>query len=371
MQTLDGSHPIHLACIYGHLDIVKILVDFACVKHSTSDEESSKVVALDVRDGRHRTPLHVAVANNRLEIVELILNVLTSRPSSSFEGSSSEKSSHSHQTQEKRVSGDVGNGSKRAKTEKTSCSRQLSKDLLNGVDVDVEDGEGKTSLQLAVLGNEEMAYLDVVAVLLQHRADPNRPLLKEDGSVSSPLMEAFRRSDRALMELLLRYNAKDDDLQIMRAATEAGDDEMIGVMIQHQAYLDLEYRPNYLAIVQAQHTIGNLNSFDTDMSRSMSFGASGIMISWHSIGIRKLSDSWVIKACGNQLKKLHVCPDWILGSGPATMIFLTRIDVSKNNIEFLPTFLFQLPSLRLLNASYNKVCVSNCNKSIVIKLNLL
>ena len=380
MQTLDGSHPIHLACIYGHLELVKILVDFACVKHSTSDEERSRVAALDVRDGRHRTPLHVAVAHNRLEIVEHILNVLTSRPSGSLEGSSF-GSSHSYQANEKRASadvkrssadvksssGDVGNGSRRGKTEKAPCSRQLSKELLDGMDVDVEDSESKTPLHLAVLGNGKTSYLDVAAILLQHRADPNKPLIIDD-AVSSPLMEAFRRSDRALVELLLRYGARDEDLRIMSAATEMGDDEMIGVMIQHQAYLDLEYRPNYMAIVQAQHTIGNLNSIDVDMSRSMSFGASGIMISWRSMGLKKLSDQWVIKACGNQLRKLHACPDWVLGSGPATMTFLTRIDIAGNDIEVLPTFLFQLPSLRLLNASFNKVCASDFIQSIVIKL---
>src|SRR6218665_419743 len=270
MQTLDGSHPIHLACIYGHLELVKILVDFACVKHSTSDEERSRVAALDVRDGRHRTPLHVAVAHNRLEIVEHILNVLTTRPSGSLEGSSF-GSSHSYQANEKRASadvkrssadvkrssadvkrssadvksssGDVGNGSRRGKTEKAPCSRQLSKELLDGMDVHVEDSESKTHLHLAVLGNGKTSYLDVAAILLQHRADPNKPLIIDD-AVSSPLMEAFRRSDRALVELLLRYGARDEDLRIMSAATEMGDDEMIGVMIQHQAYLDLEYRPN-------------------------------------------------------------------------------------------------------------------------------
>lgn len=343
---MDGQTAIHLASIHGQLNIVKLL-EKAAASRSSPSHNSGVVLPLNVPDARRRTPLHLAVINNRPEIVRYILKALAP---CAADGCDDRNQSH-------RYSGDPlassGMPRRTVKVDKGACSRQHSKEAFDGADVDIEDDEGKTPFHYAVLGDDATAFFDLAAILLQHKADPNRTFQLAGGAATSPLREAFRRSDRALVSLLLRHGAKDEGMRIIGDAMEASNDEMIGVMIEYHSYIDAEYKPNHAALAEVQHWSGG--GVDADLSRSVSFGTSGVTISWHALRLRKVVELWLVKACTHQLKKNHLCADWMVRNQAAALIFITRINVSENSIEILPEFLWQLPSLRSIDASNNKV----------------
>ena len=56
LQATDKKNmtPIHLACIYGHADIVQLLVQAGCSIYCKDDDSS--------------TPLHMAAAEGNLEV---------------------------------------------------------------------------------------------------------------------------------------------------------------------------------------------------------------------------------------------------------------------------------------------------------------
>lgn len=367
IPTSDGYLGLHLASIYGHVQVVKVLFELLVAKASATPESSvclaSKVAVVNIRDSRRRTILHLAVMNNRIEVVKFVMSVLTNVTSGHDIGKSGSSFASG------RLSGDrclsSAEFSRRGtKTGKAPCSRQPSREP-GGCDlgdvVDVEDDDRRTPLHYAVLGSDSGdpgASVPLAAILLQARADANRPIPAADGSMSSPLEVAFRCANTALMSLLLRHGAKDEGARVIAASVKAGDDETTGVLIQHHSHPDSEYRPNYLAIAQVQHEITrSIGGADPDiLSRSTSVNISGVSIGWHSLGLTKIVDSWIVKACMLQMRRSHLSVDWVTKNMTAAMVFVTRIDVSDNCIESLPEFLWRLPSLRSMNASGNKVC---------------
>lgn len=374
VPTCDGYLGIHLASICGHVQVVKVLFEFLVGRASAAPGGSvsltSKVAALNVPDARRRTPLHLAVMNNRIEVVRFVLGALTANVTSSGAHEGGNKSGGSFVSG--RHSGDrclssaaEFRSARGTKTGKTPCSRQPSRE--HGGDgsdaVDVEDDDRRTPLHYAVLNesagdHHPEASVPLAALLMQHRADPNRPIPAVDGSVvsSSPLEVAFRRSDAGLMSLLLRHGAKDDGAKVIAASVKAGDDDTTGVLIQYHSHPDSECRPNCLAIAQAQHEMARSKGADPEfLSRSTSVNVSGVAIGWHALGLTKIVDSWIVKACALQMKRNHVSVEWVTRNMTAAMAFVTRIDVSDNCIEILPEFLWRLPSLRSMNASGNKV----------------
>jgi ankyrin repeat protein len=60
----DGDRPLHLACLYGHLECVQILLTAGA--------------SMEVRDEDGGTPLHDACAGGYKEIVSLLLQSATS-----------------------------------------------------------------------------------------------------------------------------------------------------------------------------------------------------------------------------------------------------------------------------------------------------
>lgn len=379
VPTSDGYLGIHLASICGHVQVVKVLFEFLVGQASAAAAPggsvglTSKVAVLNVPDARRCTPLHLAVMNNRVEVVRFVLGALTTANVTSGGHDGGNKSGGSFVSG--RHSGDrclssaaefrSGRGTK---TGKTACSRQPSREHGGGDGpdaVDVEDDERRTPLHHAVLvgsgggDHPSGASVPLAALLLQHRADPNRPIPAADGSASSssPLEVAFRRSDAGLMSLLLRHGAKDDGAKVIAASVEAGDDDATGVLLQYHSHPDSECRPNCLAVAQAQHEmVARSKGADPEFfSRSTSVNVSGVAIGWHALGLTKIVDSWIVKACALQMKRNHVSAEWVTRNMTSAMVFVTRIDVSDNCIESLPEFLWRLPSLRSMNASGNKV----------------
>lgn len=89
------------------------------------------------------------------------------------------------------------------------------------------------------------------------------------------------------------------------------------------------------------------------------------MIDWHGLHLEMLRLAWLHAACLYHLKRSQGggvaggmgagMPEGVEGRNRLAFYSLTRIDVSDNQLTRLPGYLFQLPSLKILNASNNKV----------------
>jgi len=152
LPTHDGNYPLHLACVSGsvsvidHLIAVARMADRQCQRQhgeaETVDRDSCVMAAVSVLDVRRRTPLHVAVINNRLAAVRRLLSV---------------RGFTSGAAPSNRV-----------------LRRCRSSDRLPLVDIDATDADGLSPLHLAVVGDGLHSFTDVVTLLLQCGADVNR-----------------------------------------------------------------------------------------------------------------------------------------------------------------------------------------------------
>ena len=305
-----------------------------------STNKTSEVV--NVRDGRRCTPLHIAVFNNRVNIVRYLLSI-------QLHGEHDRNSAHGKTDFESDLPRRFPSDKKSDQSSETAIA----------VDIEAEDCEGHTALHIAVIGDQEGPFADCAVLLLQNKADPNRQMITAEG-ISFPLMEVLRRSNKFLLGQLLKYGAKDDDLSVITAAVNAGDDEIIGTIIQTRVYSDSDYKLNSLAFAQEQHELEKLENLDEEVCKSTTSSASflPLMLNWHSLTLKHLTLDWVQKACAYHLKRINLaCPDWALSRPLLGLFFITRIDISENRLSALPGFLFQMPSLHILNASFNEVTV--------------
>lgn len=74
-----------------------------------------------------------------------------------------------------------------------------------------------------------------------------------------------------------------------------------------------------------------------------------VMLNWRSADLRQVADNWLLEGALQLNRKLAgQC-------GATPLAAITRLDVSKNKLTTLPAVVFQLTSLRILNASHNLI----------------
>lgn len=260
-----------------------------------------------------------------------------------------------------------------------SVRRQMNVDT-TVVDLNAADIDGCTPLHLAVVGNGLQSFTDIVALLLQHGADPNAHLVAAAavtsrsgissagvGHVSpsnSPLAVACQRGDLATTELLLRHDARDAGLTILAAAIKAGNDSVVGALLKyHHSITDPKFRVNHAALANGQYEFEQRHSsgeFDSSVRSSSSTSSlTGLFIDWHAVGLMYLREEWLQAASCAHIRRCTSgpIPDWLTAEGGLLASYIiTKLDVSGNSLHHLPGFIFHLPSLRVLVASNNQVC---------------
>ena len=158
------------------------------------------------------------------------------------------------------------------------------------------------------------------------------------------------------MDILLRHGALDQDKEVLRIATKSQRENVLAVLLKYHSHLDQEYRVNKKALMnfffsQDDSPDGATYESPTSSIKSM-FPTNPVSINWHNqIWVPYIKESWLLQSCF-----LHNPVLASVNSNQMCALFaITRIDISNNNIEYFPDCLFQLQSLRVLNASYNKI----------------
>lgn len=346
IATYEGSLPIHLACLLGQLDIIKFLLAHSArhMLEQTSNIDSaadSITLMINARDAFGQTALHVAVTNKHLAFVQYLLNgrLVVSSQESGHEVES-EVEDNSSQTS--------CNESNQAEDEKSNNSA-ADLELQFMVEVDADDLEGMTPFHLAVMGDGKVAYYDIVDTLLRHKADPNRPIRTLNG-ITPALMEAVQRSDPVLLDLLLSHGAKDEHLRVLKTAIMLRDDDSVSRIIQHRTYMESEFKVGH------KHLVEQLKQRNLGLECLANIPETfAVMVCWHGLALQKIALSWLQLACEHQLRRVRSFTDEIRDAQSFCSLFITRVDVSNNHLSILPSFLFSLPNLRILNASFNQV----------------
>uniref|UniRef100_A0A6A7FVB2 non-specific serine/threonine protein kinase n=2 Tax=Hirondellea gigas TaxID=1518452 RepID=A0A6A7FVB2_9CRUS len=221
----------------------------------------------------------------------------------------------------------------------------------------------ETALHVAVKNRHH----NIVTLLLAAAANPNLRIYLPDDKMaeqasqhyiftgSTALVEACRNHDLGMVEMLLKNHARDDQCKALYIAAHNNDTIILSKLLALKAHPDPEYKIHKRCL-----EISPGQQFGSGLSVSYTGGAvySGIcptvpvMINWH--GQRCLpfvKDQWLVDASVQLNPKLRLSPR----NQVMALYAITRLDVSNNALTQLPSVIFSLPSLRILNAGQNKL----------------
>ncbi|KHJ44662.1 kinase domain protein [Trichuris suis] len=226
----------------------------------------------------------------------------------------------------------------------------------------LSDAKGFTALHMAVMRRRS----DLIGLLLDHGADINVPLTKTASSMfqfpfedcsgtSGALLLACHLNDVQLVETLLKREAVDTDNKALSLSFSNKFGDLVTKLLSHLVFADPEYGVNKRAMnLESIFSMGRGHS----VVPSALYPSTSVIVNWHNAYMPAVQESWLVEAAR------YLNPCWKLSSMFASYVItsaITRIDLSMNKLTYLPSSLFRLSSLRILNAS------SNCITSIMVE----
>uniref|UniRef100_A0A8D8E4R7 non-specific serine/threonine protein kinase n=3 Tax=Culex pipiens TaxID=7175 RepID=A0A8D8E4R7_CULPI len=378
--TVERWLPFHAACINGHCPVVELLIkhvypeelmsSFSPTKSSTSRDPSGELewrLAFDpnTQDVTGQTALYVSCLLGNRQLVEMLLHwkVKCIRHSLDIDDNREPPASSSNplSPSNRRISFGIQSIMSRLSLGRDPGEgRDENTEMRCPLDLNVLCGAAReTALLAAVRGG----FLDVVTLLLQNGADPNvvaRAVEDQNDPKSSdeiygfsnvPLAEATRQKSLAMVDLLLKYGAKDDQSVALSIAIQNSDEQIVCRLLSIKAHADPDYKINKKAF--AGETEYSALPLVGSFTYSSLFPSVATMINWHSNNCRLsvVKMGWLseaVLACNPKLKGHPRCAQLSLGA-------LTRIDISHNCLTVLPAEILTLGSLRYLNVAQNKI----------------
>jgi Leucine-rich repeat (LRR) protein len=221
----------------------------------------------------------------------------------------------------------------------------------------------------------------IATMLLTAKADPNIPILPSPSSVSgsfghhshnthhhpsnvelqrkhrkeessTALVEACLQRDLGMIELLLKFGARDDECKAV--AIVCRDDVIVGKILAVKAHQDSENKIN--VSYMNEYIVQKLKK---PLLASSVLPTSPVNINWHNQKLDHISEQWLISATLRINPRLRLCPkNQNLG-----LQAITKLDLSTNSLEKLPQTIWSLCSLRYLNLSHNKIEILEMSQS--------
>lgn len=174
------------------------------------------------------------------------------------------------------------------------------------------------------------------------------------GFSNVPLAEAARQRSLPLVDLLLKFGAKDEQSIALCLACSQESEVILCKLLSTRAHPDPEYKINKKALTTETELAGiKLPSF-SNLTYSQLFPNTAIMINWHNNNncqLQKINVKWLSEAVLQYNPKLKEHPR----SNYLALGALTRIDLSHNSLTELPPEIFNMCSLRYLNVAQNKL----------------
>lgn len=377
--TVERWLPLHAACINGHTNVVELLFKFdypvellTTYRNPSGEWEWRLPFDPNTQDVTGQTPLYIACLLGNKPLVEYLL---AWRPKCSRTNKLEDVSRSGGQPMvavaqmsptKRRISYGIQSIMSRLSLGGGSSEEPTTDDInhqhRNPMALNALCGAAReTALLAAVRGG----YLDVVTLLLASGADPNivakavedhnDPKACDEiyGFSNVPLAEAARQKSLPMVELLLKYGAKDDHSTALSLACLNGDESIVCRLLAIKAHPDPEYKINKKALSSDDSYSSLTSSTVTNMTYSALFPNTATMINWHNNNcqLNAIRMAWLSEAvlqCNPKLKGHPKSNCLALGA-------LTRIDISHNYLTTLPPEIFTLCSLRYLNVAQNKL----------------
>lgn len=306
-ENAEGSTCLHWAARCGSVECVQIILSYDYPEPVLSEYETVGAPAyrsaldLNQGDGECRTPLFLAVAEGHLDVVKLMI-----------------------EHEREHVDG------------KRRCPFRL----------DVYSAKGTTPLMMAAYNQS----LPMLTLLLSAGADINLPLAILDGEQSAEegrcvgsgaLVEATRADAPAIINFLFEKGAVDTDNKALRLAAQHKNEKLMRLFVTRLVYPDAEYKINKKNIDVGQLQLGQ------SLLPSSICPSRAAQLNWQGAKLETVLADWFVAA------SLVVNPR--LKTTRLALAAVTRVDLSDNMLSILPSALLQMPSLRSLNLSENRI----------------
>lgn len=327
-KDVTGQSVLYIACYVGNHRMVELLLKFRVkakrVSKASSPADSDKVISEPRIGGAEASPAVRTSPKRKLsESLQNIMSKLNLRS---------------------------GNADKEAaRNEVVTCP----------VEVDLYcNNDSETALHVAVKNK----HYNIASLLLQNGASPNLKIAATEHDIdrsrdeefsysgSTALVEACRNRDSTVIDLLIRYGARDDDCKALRIAASNKDYHFMSKLLSLKAYQDPEYKINKKSLDVAAS--GQMTGLGSSVTYSAMFPTTPVMINWHRQRcLQFLREQWLIDASVTHNVKLKLTPK----NQGISMTAVTRLDISSNELTELLPCIFQMPSLKILNAAQNKL----------------
>ncbi len=170
---------------------------------------------------------------------------------------------------------------------------------------------------------------------------------------STCLVEACKNRDMSMIDLLLRYSARDDDCKALAVSVRAGDEAVVSKLLGLKANQDLENGINKKGIAEFNHSLVKGFASVGSLAYSSIFPSTPVMVNWHNQGgcLSAVKEQYLVDAAVRLNPKLRLSPRFQFSAVHA----ITRLDLSSNDLVELPECVWYLQSLKVLNLAQNKL----------------
>lgn len=367
MLTTDHELPIHIAAQKGNEELVRLLLMFPYPKAYLETYRHQRRLYkapfdINTRDMREMTPLLYAVEKGHIEIVKYLVleHRVSSKPNPEAE---TDQSSQRNKEAGGGMSTSFSTSASFVRRNKQSLGRSFSRrrptqvEPADGsidicpVDLEAVDQDGRNALFIAMHHDNH----PMVEVILKAGANVNT--VWSDGlSKFSPLMMAAKNQNLPMVNLLLSYGARDDENRVLDFAMKTNYEDLVAALLTQKCRKDMDNSINKKSMfAKYQRLHGNdlgENFSSMDYESMAIFPSTPVDIEWQNLGkLERIEEAWVTCAV-TQVHPLspHTCLD-----PNFTLFAVTKVDVSGNNVQMLPRFLFRLPSLQRLDVSNNNI----------------
>ncbi len=286
VATVEKWLPIHAAAINNHLHIIDLLLNFDYPKqilqtfHDKNKQfEYYMPFDINAQDVTGQTILYVTALVGNQRLIDFLLNFKVSAIKLEKHDSNNELNSdvnnknidNNDSETSKPINCDPNNSSPGKR--KSSIQKIIEKLSPSSGDIIYtknrsDDDSCPQMKQLTIFpilldvycnNNSETAlhasvkkkHYSIASALLSHGSNPNLTIYlngddrsQVEDSISSSLKEACRNRDASMVDLLIRYGARDDDCLALKVASNNGDYHLMAKILSLKSHPDPEFKIN-------------------------------------------------------------------------------------------------------------------------------
>ncbi|CAL8114388.1 unnamed protein product [Orchesella dallaii] len=381
VPTVEKWLPIHACCINGHVGVMDMLLKheyppelMITFRHFTGDVEYDMPFDINLKDVSGQNALYIACQMGNQRLVDTLLKHKVESRKIGEQRQSGKDSSISRSESVQTVTGDEEKPTSPTKKRLSEGIQGILQKLslvtnqnligkktehfICPIDINAYCEDYQTALHVAVKQRSHV----IASSLLNAKSDPNLPILPASNSTnaaspfdhqarskrrmesSTALVEACLQRDLGMIELLLKYGARDDDCKAM--AYVCKDDIIVGKILALKAHQDSENKINLNYI---NETV--LRRMKKPLLVSSILPSNAVTVNWHSQKLDRISEPWLVSAALKINPRLRLCPR----NQSLALHAITRIDLSSNSLEKLPPVVWTFCSLKYLNLSQNRI----------------